>query len=99
MIRSDVLIESGFAYLKESPWRFYKPILWFVRGGKPALKAGLAQSAHLDVTVLPYDPVVLDWLKKERQTGRSLVLATASHVAELTMLLSGYGTEFKINFS
>jgi 4-hydroxybenzoate polyprenyltransferase/phosphoserine phosphatase len=79
LIRSDVLIESGLAYLKAAPLRFYRPILWFARGGKPALKAGLARSTDIDVTVLPYDPAVLDWLKKEREAGRSLVLATASH--------------------
>ncbi|TKC91774.1 UbiA family prenyltransferase [Trinickia terrae] len=79
LIRSDVLIESGFAFLKSKPHRFYKPLLWLLRGGKPALKAGLADTTNLDVSVLPYDPVVLEWLTAERKAGRHLVLATASH--------------------
>lgn len=79
MIRSDVLIESGFAYLTSAPHRFYRPLLWLARGGKPALKAGLAENTNVDVTVLPYDPQVLDWLREERESGRALVLATASH--------------------
>lgn len=79
LIRSDVLIESGFAYFKSAPLRFYRPLVWLARGGKPALKAGLAESTNVDVTVLPYDPQVLDWLKEERQAGRELVLATATH--------------------
>ncbi|WP_321783618.1 UbiA family prenyltransferase [Paraburkholderia sp. J94] len=79
LIRSDVLIESGFAYLTSAPHRFYRPILWLLRGGKPALKAGLAEHTNVDVTVLPYDPQVLDWLRQEREAGRPLVLATASH--------------------
>lgn len=79
MIRSDVLIESGFAYLKSAPLRFYQPLVWLARGGKPALKAGLAENTNVDVTVLPYDPQVLDWLREEREAGRPLVLATASH--------------------
>ncbi|WP_213297245.1 UbiA family prenyltransferase [Paraburkholderia sacchari] len=79
LIRSDVLIESGFAYLKSAPLRFYRPLMWLARGGKPALKAGLAESTNVDVTVLPYDPQVLNWLKEEREAGRPLVLATASH--------------------
>jgi 4-hydroxybenzoate polyprenyltransferase len=79
LIRSDVLIESGFAYLKAAPHRFYEPLLWLARGGKPGLKAGLADATNVDVTVLPYDPTVLEWLKAERAAGRSLVLATASH--------------------
>lgn len=79
LIRSDVLIESGFAFLKSAPLSFYKPFLWLARGGKPALKAGLAEHANVDVTVLPYDAAVLEWLGQEREAGRSIVLATASH--------------------
>lgn len=79
LIRSDVLIESGFAYLKAAPHRFYKPLLWLAQGGKPGLKAHLADATNVDVTVLPYDATVLEWLKAERKAGRSLVLATASH--------------------
>lgn len=79
LIRSDILIESGFAYLKAAPQRFYEPLLWLARGGKPGLKAGLADATNVDVAVLPYDATVLQWLKGERDAGRSLVLATASH--------------------
>ncbi len=79
MIRSDVLIESGFAYLTSAQHRFYHPLLWLARRGKPALKAVLAENTNVDVTVLPYDPQVLDWLRQEREAGRPLVLATASH--------------------
>ena len=79
LIRSDILIESGFAYLKAAPHRFYEPVLWLARGGKVGLKAGLADATNVDVSVLPYDPTVLEWLKAERAAGRSLVLATASH--------------------
>ncbi len=79
LIRSDVLVESGFAFLKSAPHRFMEPLRWLARGGKPALKSRLAEHAHIDVTVLPYNPQVLTWLKAERAAGRSLVLATASH--------------------
>lgn len=79
LIRSDILIESGFAYLKSTPLRFYRPLIWLLQGGKPRLKAGLALHTSVDVTVLPYDPAVLAWLKEERRNGRPLVLATASH--------------------
>ncbi|MFM0178355.1 UbiA family prenyltransferase [Paraburkholderia aspalathi] len=79
LIRSDVLIESGFAYLKASPHRFYEPLLWLAREGKPGLKARLAGATNVDVAVLPYDATVLEWLKAERKSGRTLILATASH--------------------
>ena len=79
LIRSDILVESGFAFLKAAPHRFYEPLLWLLRGGKAALKARLADSTHIDVTVLPYNTTVIEWLTAEREAGRRLVLATASH--------------------
>jgi 4-hydroxybenzoate polyprenyltransferase len=79
LIRSDMLIESGFSFVKSKPHLFYRPLTWLVRGGKTTVKALLAESADIDVAVLPYDPVVVEWLRSERARGRSLVLATASH--------------------
>lgn len=79
LIRSDILIESGFAFLKAMPHRFLEPPLWLSRGGKAHLKARLAEETDIDVSVLPYDAIVIEWLKAERQAGRRLVLATASH--------------------
>ncbi|MCC8401226.1 UbiA family prenyltransferase [Paraburkholderia sp. MMS20-SJTN17] len=79
LIRSDVLIECGFAFTRSAPHRFYEPLLWLMREGKAGLKARLAAATNIDVTVLPYDPAVIEWLKEERAAGRTLVLATASH--------------------
>ena len=78
LIRSDVLIESGFAYLKRAQHRFYEPLLWFAKV-RLVFKARLANATNIDVTVLPHDAGVLEWLRAERAAGRSLVLATASH--------------------
>ena len=106
LIRSDVLIESGFAFLKSAPHRFYEPLLWFLRGGKPALKSGLAKATNIDVSVLPYDHAVIEWLTEEREAGRSLVLATASHeryahaiAAHLGLFDKTFATEGDINLS
>ncbi len=74
-----MLIESSFAYLKAAPHRFASPLIWLAKGGKSTLKTELAAATDIDVTVLPYDPQVVAWLKEERAAGRSLVLATASH--------------------
>ncbi|BCQ24021.1 UbiA family prenyltransferase [Caballeronia sp. NK8] len=79
LIRSDVLVESGFAFLRAFPLRFYAPLLWLARGGKAMLKTRLAEHANIDVSVLPYDPELIAWLSEARESGRSLVLATASH--------------------
>jgi len=79
LLRSDVLIESGFCYLKASPFRCFTPLTWLIRGGKPVLKSQLAAETDLDVSVLPFDPQIVEWLKDERASGRTIVLATASH--------------------
>ncbi|WP_250480627.1 UbiA family prenyltransferase [Caballeronia sp. GAOx1] len=79
LIRSDVLVESGFAFLKSAPHRFYEPLVWLARGGKALLKSRLAAETDVDVTILPYDDELIEWMQEARRAGRSLVLATASH--------------------
>jgi len=79
LLRSDILIESSFAFLKSAPHRFYEPLFWLVSGGKPTLKSRLAGSIDVDFKVLPYDTELVGWLKDARADGRSIVLATASH--------------------
>jgi 4-hydroxybenzoate polyprenyltransferase len=49
--------------------------------GKASLKEGLAKDSHVDVTVLPYDPAVITLIEQARASGRSIVLATASHIS------------------
>ncbi|MFT3929035.1 MAG: UbiA family prenyltransferase [Spongiibacteraceae bacterium] len=79
LLNSDMLLETGLAFLRKQPARFYLPLLWLLRGGKAGLKANLAQEVHVDVTNLPFNEAVLDWLREEKLRGRSLVLATATH--------------------
>ena len=78
LLRSDLLIESGFAFIRDNPTRLFAPLKWLL-SGKAALKGQLARSTPLDVTVLPYDPQVVELLERERTKGRQIVLATASH--------------------
>ncbi|MBN6728079.1 UbiA family prenyltransferase [Burkholderia multivorans] len=106
LLRSDVLIESGFSYLKSFPLRFISPLCWLARGGKPALKAKLAAHTDLDVSVLPYEPQIVEWLREERANGRTIVLATASHakyahaIAEYLQLFDEVlATDDRINLS
>jgi 4-hydroxybenzoate polyprenyltransferase len=78
LIRTDMLVESASQFLIQHPFQFFKPLLWLMRG-KMVLKTELAYRLHLDVTALPYNADLLDWLRAEKLTGRRLVLATASH--------------------
>jgi len=106
LIRSDVLVESGFAFLKNAPLRCLQPLLWLLGGGKAHLKTKLAEHAEIDVTVLPYDQSLLAWLRAEHQAGRKLVLATASHrrfadaiAAHLGLFDTVYATDDTVNLS
>lgn len=78
LIRTDMLVESASQFLIQNPFQFFKPLLWLLRG-KTVLKTELAERVALDPSALPYNVDVLDWLHAEKQAGRRLVLATASH--------------------
>jgi len=78
LLRSDLLLETGMAFLRNNPLQVLKPLSWLAKS-KATLKAGLAKMAHIDVTILPYDPAVIELIESERQVGRKVVLATASH--------------------
>jgi len=78
LIRSDLLVESGFSFLKRNPFNLYKITQW-LSVGKARLKQGLAESVNIDIATLPYVKEVLDLIYQEKAKGRKIVLATASH--------------------
>ncbi|WP_426139794.1 UbiA family prenyltransferase [Pseudomonas sp. DWP3-1-2] len=78
LLRSDLLMETAMAMVRSQPLKLYKVLQWLLKG-KAALKEGLALATQIDVSVLPYDPEVIELIKAERATGRMIVLATASH--------------------
>ncbi|WP_093542923.1 UbiA family prenyltransferase [Pseudomonas sp. OV546] len=78
LLRSDLLLETGMAYVRLQPLKLFKPFGWLVKG-KATLKEGLACATNMDISVLPYDPEVIALIKRERSSGRRIVLATASH--------------------
>lgn len=78
LLRSDLLLETGMAFVRSQPLRLLQPVAWLARG-KVALKEGLANATDIDVSVLPYDPNVIQLIEGARRSGRTVVLATASH--------------------
>lgn len=78
LLRSDLLVESAFAFIRHNPFRALTPISWLF-AGKANLKAKLAAAVPIDVASLPYDKQVIAFLEQEKASGRTLVLATASH--------------------
>lgn len=78
LLRSDMLMETGIAFMRHQPANFFLPLKWLLQG-KKSLKQGLAQNCEIDVSLLPYDPVVIEMIEVERKSGRTIILATATH--------------------
>ena len=78
LLRTDLLVESAFAFLRHNQLQALAPLSWLL-AGKANLKAKLAAATPLDVASLPYDRHVISFLEQEKADGRTLILATASH--------------------
>jgi phosphoserine phosphatase len=78
LVRSDLLVESAFAFLGANPFRLFE-LFPALMQGKAALKSLIAANTRLDVTNLPYDKNVLMLIRNARETGRPVYLASASN--------------------
>lgn len=78
LIRSDLLVESVFAYLGVNSVRVGGLLAALFRG-KAAFKAHIAASTEIDVGHLPYDSRVIELIREARASGRPVYLASASN--------------------
>ena len=77
LIRTDLLWEGALALLRSHPLQACMIPFWLLRG-KAALKSEIAKRVTIEASALPYHGPLLEHLKKECASGRTLVLATAS---------------------
>lgn len=77
LIRGDLFIEAILRFVASNPFNLFALIGWLLKGRAYA-KAKLAEASPTDAATLPYDERVLEYLKAERESGRIIVLATAS---------------------
>lgn len=77
LVSTDTLWESFLALLRKNPLRLLF-VPWWLLQGKAFLKRQIAQRVELDVSQLPYRREVLEFLRHQRQHGRTLVLTTAA---------------------
>lgn len=78
LVKTDMFLESANNLIVRHPLRFFY-LLGGLKQGKSHLKAQLADTYHIDVTMLPYNPYLLSLLEQQKALGRKIVLATASH--------------------
>src|SRR6266540_2665318 len=80
LLRGDLTFESMLVLLREHPWSALAMPVWLLRG-RAHLKSEIAARISIDARLLPYDERVVALLRCERDAGRRIVLATASHRA------------------
>lgn len=78
LIRTDMLHESMIGAFREKPLKSTIKIPHWLSRGKAVLKQALAQNSTFDATSLPYNQEFLSWLRKQYDSGRKLILCTAS---------------------
>lgn len=89
LLRTDVSYES-VALLLKRPWSLLSLAFHLVRG-RAALKKELARRVDLDVTQLPVNLVLLEWLKREQGRERVLELYSASNNAIVQRVSERFG--------
>jgi phosphoserine phosphatase len=77
LIASDTLVECVRVVARRRPWLLLL-LPFFLLGGRAAFKRRLAGIAEIDPARLPYRGDVIDYLRAEKRSGRTLVLATAA---------------------
>ena len=80
LITCDLLHESALKLLHDRPHLAFALPVWLIRG-KANLKHNLSERVSIDVKLLPYDQGVLQWVRAEHESGRRIVLCTASDAA------------------
>lgn len=80
LVKTDVFFESVLALLKRNPWAIVALLWWSLRG-RSFLKRQVAAQVPLLVEMLPYRQEVLEFLRRERESGRKILLITAADQA------------------
>ena len=75
---TDTLHESVLTLVRNKPYFLLLLPFWLFKG-IAYLKQKVAENSELDVTTLPYNQPLIDWLKEEKKHGKKIVLCTAAN--------------------
>ncbi len=78
LIKSDTLVESIVLLIKRNPLYLVVLPFWLM-SGRAQFKSKIAEKTNLSVDLLPYRTELIEYIKAEKFTGRTVVLATASN--------------------
>jgi 4-hydroxybenzoate polyprenyltransferase len=101
LVKTNVLVESLFALIKQNSLYVFLLPFWLIKG-KAFFKRQVSQRVPLDADVLPYNRKFVDYLRDQRERGRRLILTTgadermarqvADHLQLFDMTLASDGT-------
>ena len=80
LIHTDTLHELTLLLLRHKPYLVLVIPFWLF-SGKAFLKNKLASIVDIDVSSLPFNNELIDWLKSQKDLGRKLILGTATDVS------------------
>ena len=75
---TDTLHESVLTLVRNKPYFLLLLPFWLLKG-IAHLKQKVAEHSELDVTTLPYNQPLIDWLKEEKECGKKIILCTAAN--------------------
>lgn len=79
LIKTDLLVESAMALIRQAPLTIFSMCAWLLRG-KAHLKARIAERVRLETDTLPLQKDFVAYLQTQHDAGRPLHLATASDI-------------------
>jgi 4-hydroxybenzoate polyprenyltransferase len=77
LVKSDTFADSLMVLARRHPGAFLRTPLWALQG-KAHFKSQVTSLVTLDVEHLPYNRLLLDYLRDEHASGRKLYLATGA---------------------
>lgn len=77
LLLTDTLLESVLALAHERPAALFGGFFTLLKG-RAGFKAWVSEQIRLDVSTLPFNRPLVEWLLAERASGRRLILVTAA---------------------
>ena len=90
LIKSDISVESLIALLKRNPLYVFVLPLWLSKG-LAYLKQQIAERIDLSMDRIAVNEELLSYLQKEKESGRSLTLISASNQKYVDAIASRFG--------
>ena len=79
LAKTDFFFESLLIFIKQNPINIFYAVYWMLCNHRAHLKTKIAQAVDIDVTTIPFNKPLIQWLKSKKQSGHRIILATASH--------------------